>query len=151
MISRQCLMALAIGLGLAACSPVEEQQQQEPPTVVEPPPLPPPPPKPPAPPVKPERHQGSAHSTKTPPASPEELIGLDEASVRKLLGQPTETNDGGASHILTYKTRSCSLDVIFFMDVKAAEIRVLGYEWSGAANKPARAKACYAQMRKSHE
>lgn len=103
--------------------------------------------KPAAAPAKPEKRvnaQTTKHA-KTPPASADELIGLDEAGVRKLLGPPAETRTDGAARILSYRSVGCTLEVIFFLDLKADDLRVLNYQWDG--NKTQIAKGCYSELR----
>lgn len=104
--------------------------------------------RPPAPPVKPEKRMNQpAARQKAPTASPDELIGLDEAGVRKLLGPPAETKTDGAAKILAYRSVGCTLEVVFFLDLKAGDLRVLDYQWDG--NKVQAAKGCYAELRVS--
>jgi metal-dependent amidase/aminoacylase/carboxypeptidase family protein len=76
------------------------------------------------------------------------LVGLDEGGVRKLLGAPAETRTDGAARILAYRAASCGLDVIFFMDVKAGDLRVVSYQWDdNGGTRPQVAKGCYAEFR----
>lgn len=138
--------ALALCLRLGACTPLEDQ----------PAPATPPPPivtapveKPPLPPAKVERRPSSVptRQPKTPPASPDELVGLDEGGVRKLLGAPAETRTDGAARILSYRSVGCTLDVIFFMDLKAGDLRVLSYQWDSSGNRNQSIKGCYPELR----
>jgi hypothetical protein len=140
--------ALLLCFQLGACALLEE----------EPAPKTPPPPKPavstPAPvpvlpPVKPERQTTgpATRPTKPPPTSPDELVGLDEGGVRRLLGMPTEIRTDGAARILSYRSVACTLDVIFFLDLKAGDLRVLSYQLDNNPNRTQAAKGCYAEMR----
>ncbi|MTJ80743.1 MAG: hypothetical protein F8N37_06975 [Telmatospirillum sp.] len=143
--SQHCLMALAVGFGLAACDQFSNTPEAARPVTValppeQPPPdkvIPPPPPKPPVP----------SRPVRTPPPSPDELIGLDETAVRSLLGSGGTSTDDGTAHILTYKKKICQIDILFFMDVKSAGLRVLSYE----ITPHAKTKLCYARLRKPHE
>jgi hypothetical protein len=105
--------------------------------------------KPAEPPAKPQRHPSSTapKPAKAPAASPEELIGLDESGVRKLLGAPAEIGTAGAARILSYRSVTCTLDVLFFMDLKAGDLRVASYEWDNGGNRPQPAKGCYSELR----
>lgn len=78
-----------------------------------------------------------------PSATPEELIGLDEPAVQKLLGAPIEAHDDGPARVLSYRARGCSLDVIFFLDLKAGALRVASYQ----LEPPVRPKSCYNELR----
>jgi hypothetical protein len=85
---------------------------------------------------------------KTPLPSPEELVGLDETGVRKILGAPSETRTDGAARILTYRSVSCVLDVILLMDLKAGDLRVASYQWvENGGSRPSGSKGCYGELR----
>jgi len=95
---------------------------------------------------KSQRHPPSATKPAKPP-SPDELIGLDESGVRKLLGAPVETRNDNAARVLSYRRSvGCALDVIFFMDMKAGDLRALSYRWIGDGNRPREAASCYAEL-----
>ncbi|PKU25582.1 hypothetical protein [Telmatospirillum siberiense] len=140
--------AVVLCAQLGACALLHDEPSE--------PAAPPPPPKPtaeaptvkPAPsPAKPEKRTASptTRQAKAPPASPEELIGLDETGVRKFLGSPAETRTDGAARILSYRSVGCTLEVIFFLDLKAGDLRVLNYQWDG--NRTQAAKGCYSELR----
>jgi hypothetical protein len=93
-----------------------------------------PPPKPPAP-----------HQSEKSVYVPDELIGLDQPGVVKLLGYPMDSRNEGAARVLTYRGRNCQLDVILFLDVKSGTERVLSYDQQPSAGK--NAAACYAALR----
>lgn len=76
---------------------------------------------------------------------PDELIGLDQVAVVKLLGSPLDSRNEGAAHVLTYRGKNCQLDVILFLDVKSGTERVLSYDQQPSAGK--NAAACYAAIR----
>jgi len=97
-------------------------------------------------PAKSPQHPPSATKPAKPP-TPEELIGLGESDVRKLLGAPAETRDDNAARILSYRSVGCAFDVIFFMDLKAGDLRVLSYQWNNDGARTHAAKSCYAQLR----
>jgi hypothetical protein len=77
---------------------------------------------------------------------PDELIGLDQPGVVKLLGFPMDSRNEGAARVLTYRGKNCQLDVILFLDVKSGLERVLSYDQQPSAGK--NAAACYAALRK---
>ena len=76
---------------------------------------------------------------------PDELIGLDQPGVVKLLGSPIDSRNEGAARVLTYRGKTCQLDVILFLDVKSGTERVLSYDQQPNAGK--NAAACYAAIR----
>ena len=76
---------------------------------------------------------------------PDELIGLDNPGVVKLLGNPLDSRNEGAAHVLTYRGKNCQLDVIFFLDVKTGTERVLSFDQQPAAGRTA--ATCYAALR----
>ena len=98
-------------------------------------------------PQQPVRHPPSAMPKPAKPSSPDDLIGLDENGVRKVLGSPVETRNDNAARILVYRhSVGCALDVILFMDLKAGDLRVLSYQWNGGGAKPREATKCYAEL-----
>jgi hypothetical protein len=82
-----------------------------------------------------------------PPANPDELIGLSEESVITLLGVPDRTGDEGTGRILTFRTKSCHLDVILFLDVKSGDHRVLSYQMNDGTPHPSMVNHCYDDVR----
>ncbi len=76
---------------------------------------------------------------------PDELLGLDQPAVVKLLGSPIDSRNEGAARVLTYRGKNCQLDVILFLDVKSGTERVLSYDQQPNAGK--NAAACYAAIR----
>jgi hypothetical protein len=137
--ARRALLAPAFCLVLAACGltggdkPPPPSRPAEPhpsPAAATRPVVPPPPPRP------------ATQSAKPTPSSPDELVGLSEDGVRKLLGGPVEARADGAARILAYRAGACALDVILFMDVTQGELRVLSYDLKSPA-----AHGCYASLR----
>ena len=76
---------------------------------------------------------------------PDELIGLDQPGVLKLLGSPMDSRNEGTAHVLTYRGKNCQLDVILFLDVKSGTEWVLSYDQQPSTGK--NATACYAALR----
>ncbi len=143
---RRWLLAVAIGLPLAGCGLLPDAS--EPPATA--------PRKPPvvgssrpakSPPTTPAHHSPPPKAEPKAPANPEELVGLDEEGVRKLLGSPTDSRNDGAARILSYRTRRCALDVILFFDVNAGDRRVLSYQLDNGKVRPAVANRCYGEFR----
>lgn len=141
------LLALLGALSLAGCADLEG-------TASPPPPPPVPLPVPPTPEVTPPDSVVPPVPPPKPPVPrlpekavyfPDELIGLDQPSVVKLLGSPMDSRNEGAARVLTYRGKNCQLDVILFLDVKSGTERVLSYDQQPSAGKIA--ATCYAAIR----
>ncbi len=144
---RRCQTFLAL-LGLACLAGCAEPKPVGPPptllAALPPPEVPVPAPViPPVPPPKPPIPHPAPEKTVY---VPDELIGLDQPGVVKLLGSPLDSRNEGAARVLTYRGKSCQLDVILFLDVKTGTERVLSYDQQPTAGK--NAVACYATLRK---
>jgi hypothetical protein len=135
-------------LYLAGCA---DQKDAAPPPPAPSAPLPVPPtpevrgPEPVIPPVPPPKPPIPRQTEKT-VYVPDELLGLDQPAVVKLLGSPIDSRNEGAARVLTYRGKNCQLDVILFLDVKSGTERVLSYDQQPNAGK--NATACYAALRK---
>jgi hypothetical protein len=57
-----------------------------------------------------------------------ELVGLDEAQVTKLLGPPSESRDEAPGKWLSYRRKSCRLNLSLYPDVETRKFRTLSYE-----------------------
>lgn len=152
--NRRLLLVSALCVGLSACAlPWPATPEPAIPATV--PPAKPPPPDEGRAPARTHaaRTTSPARANKAPErrnaVTPDELIGLDEAGVRSLLGDPGEARSEGVARILSYRGKgSCALDVIFFMDVKAGGLRVLSYRMKDAQSRAAD-RACYVALRRS--
>jgi hypothetical protein len=136
------IVALAVGLQLAACDLLNKSSPA--------PTAPPPPPAPPqavAPlPPTPARPPPPKPATR-PPGNPNELVGLDEQAVRRLLGAPAAIANDGAARVLTYRADGCELEVFLFLDVSAGNLRVLSYQLHAGRSRATQTKACYDDLR----
>jgi hypothetical protein len=148
---RQGLIALAIGLHLAACGALPESKGPPAPPPAEtaaPSPAPAAPPKPSTPAVpKSALVPPPPKPALKPPSEPEELVGLDEEGVRKLLGTPGDVRNDGAARVLTYHAGSCELEIFLFMDVKAGNLRVLSYQLNDTRTHATQSRPCYDDLR----
>lgn len=138
---------------LASCS-----HKAKTPPVISPPPPPPPvvAPQPvaeepvPLPLLKPAPPVLSAPSKTPKPLSvtPDELIGLDEAGVEQLLGTTPDIRNEGVARIMTFKGEHCTVDVVFFMDLKAGGLRVASYQLNDdQPNRASSTSPCYPTLR----
>ena len=83
-----------------------------------------------------------------PAPDPNELVGLDEAAVRRLLGDNFDSRSDGAARILTFHgTGACAIDVVLFMDMSTGAMQVLSYRFNPTAMRPDVARTCYSALR----
>ncbi len=140
------LIALAMGVQLAGCAfltepvtPPASLPKPAPPAAAADPVVPPP--------AKPVPRVPPPKPAPRPQANPEELVGLDESAVLQLLGNPAEARSEGAARVLSYHASGCALEVMFFLDVKAGDLRVLSYQLDGGTARPSLVKGCYDEFR----
>lgn len=85
----------------------------------------------------------------TPAAPPADVVtqlnGRTQAGVATLLGEPQARDEAAPATIWRYVARDCELDVYFYLDLNAKELRALHYEAKGndAVDRP---QQCYAQL-----
>jgi len=60
----------------------------------------------------------------------DDLVGLDEAGVQRLLGRPQGVRQQVPATVWTYLTDGCRLDLFFFHNLKAQRLQTLTYEVS---------------------
>lgn len=74
-----------------------------------------------------------------------QLNGRNQAGVATLLGEPQARDEAAPATIWRYVARDCELDVYFYLDLNAKELRALHYEVKGndAVDRP---QQCYAQL-----
>ncbi len=81
---------------------------------------------------KPEKHASlpPAHASREESKSTAipDLIGLDEARIKGLLGQPSESREVPPGKILSYRRNGCSLNLSLFPEVETRLFRTLSYE-----------------------
>lgn len=56
---------------------------------------------------------------------PNNLVGLDPPAVEKLLGTPSNISRGDPSLIWTYASSGCSLQIVFYPDLKTSSFHAL--------------------------
>jgi len=69
--------------------------------------------------------------------NPKTLIGLDQAGVRRVLGQPARIRTDHLSLTWTYRGSGCAVQVIFYPSLEDASFHVLKFAGSDADGKPA--------------
>jgi len=161
-------IALTLGLLVAACNLVPPPQPAPPVAASEPEPaptLPPPPPRKPAShspvianlppgtvgertPVPEERAVEPAPDAAPAPqaGSFDRLIGLDQAHVTDLLGDPRSRAESPPATIWRYAGRNCELDVYFYLDLQSQAMRALHYEVRSHDSPERSAQRCYGDV-----
>jgi hypothetical protein len=81
-----------------------------------------------------------------PKATPETLVRLDEQAMRRLLGEPTWTEDQPPVRYWQYATRSCVLRVFFFLEMDTQRFRALSYELKSTDDAPHVDEQCFDQL-----
>jgi hypothetical protein len=69
--------------------------------------------------------------------NPKTLIGLDQAGVRRVLGQPAGIRTDHLSLTWTYRGPGCAMQVVFYPSLEDASFHVLKFASSDADGKPA--------------
>jgi hypothetical protein len=80
-------------------------------------------------------------------ATPDTLVGLNEAQTVKLLGSPATREEASPGRIWRYAKGGCRLDVFFFMDMTLSQdFRALSYDMKSNPNVPDSDRQCFAQL-----
>jgi hypothetical protein len=82
-------------------------------------------------------------------ASPDQLIGLDEARLALLLGPPTEQSARAPGKAWVYKRGGCTLDLSLYPDIQTRVYRTLSYEVSSDDNSDRGKRLCLSQLQSS--
>jgi hypothetical protein len=144
------LMSLGVGV-LGSCA----EKPAPPPTqtvaVEPPPPAPAPPPRrrvfrlPAHKPVPPGTVAGSAYNgaesmalaapeePAAHPPSANQLIGLDQAAAKHLLGAASEQSEAPPATVWRYRSAVCELDLFFYLDLRSGKMRTLHYAFKGGS------------------
>jgi hypothetical protein len=160
---------IGAGLGLLALAGCSEPPPPAPPPPLEaaapieppPPPQPPPPPRKPAPPgsvqavepstptetarIEPSQRESSS------PGNPERLIGLDQPQTEALLGLPSERRQAAPATIWRYASRTCDLEVYFYLDLQSQVMRALHYEVRTHESADPAPNRCFAELVAEHQ
>jgi hypothetical protein len=75
----------------------------------------------------------------------DELIGLDEASLKSVLGEPAATENTAPSKLWVYRKRQCTMNVTLYPDVETKKFHALNYEVNGNDGS-ARQQQCITQF-----
>jgi hypothetical protein len=63
-----------------------------------------------------------------PPVDPHTIVGKSQDQMVAMLGQPTAIQNSPPATIWQYRTDSCVLDVLFYMDMGTNSLRALDYD-----------------------
>jgi hypothetical protein len=94
----------------------------------------------------PQADPAARPSEARPRATPDALVGLDEPAMRRLLGEPTWTQDLPPARYWQYATRSCVLRVFFFLEMDTQRFRALSYELKSTDDAPHVDEQCFDQL-----
>ena len=75
----------------------------------------------------------------------DELIGLDEASLKSVLGEPAAMENTAPSKLWVYRRRQCTMNVTLYPDVETKKFHALNYEVNGNDGS-ARQQQCITQF-----
>jgi hypothetical protein len=73
------------------------------------------------------------------------LIGLDEASLKSVMGEPAATEDTAPSKLWVYRRRQCTMNITLYPDVETKKFHALNYEVNGNDGS-ARQQQCITQF-----
>lgn len=96
------------------------------PAAVKPPPAPAPVPEPASPPLRP--------------------VGMDEETLKNLLGQPSASRDETPARVLSYRRSECALNLTLYPDVESRVFRTLSYEVTSDDHDDHAARNCHTRF-----
>lgn len=118
--------------------------------------LPPPPPRKPTPPVAmavPAETVAPLPPSDTPPTPPtdpaqgfDRIIGLDQAHLAAMLGEPRTRAESPPATIWRYSAEGCDLDVYFYLDLQSQAMRALHYEVRSHESFDRPPQRCYDEL-----
>ncbi len=77
------------------------------------------------------------------PSELSKLLGLSNASIIRIFGQPHTIERNGASIIWNYETSGCSLQIVFYADIEDQTYHALQYALAdGNGETPADTRPC---------
>ncbi len=78
--------------------------------------------------------------------APERLVGLGEADVRALIGEPASVREEAPALVWRYASAGCGLEVFFYMDLASQTFRALSYELKPKVPHGLAGSACLASL-----
>jgi hypothetical protein len=142
------LVASSALLALASCEhfpfPLGDSDQEA--AVSTLPPPPPHKPTPPAPPAAVPVRLPEPTAPVAPASGFDRLIGLDQARLTALLGEPRQRAEAPPATIWRYLGQACELDVYFYFDLQSQAMRALHYEIRSHESREQPAQQCYDEL-----
>jgi hypothetical protein len=128
--------------------PVATAPPAQPAAEPEPPPAPPPPPPEAAPLPAQKPAQVATTAPESAPAGPDpkQLVGLDFAQTRHLLGQPSKQEEKPPAKVWVYNGTDCDLTIFFYADINTQQFRALTYEFTNHLATEGTDDQCLAQL-----
>lgn len=77
---------------------------------------------------------------------PDTLVGLDQFQTKRLLGNPSATEDDAPARVWRYAGGGCTLRVFFFKDMISEDFRALSYDLTSSHNVPNDDQRCFAHL-----
>jgi hypothetical protein len=100
--------------------------------------------------IEPEASPGDPAAAAAASAQVQDLLGLDQPAVSRLLGAAAEQSEEPPATIWRYKTANCQLDLFFYLDMRSGRMRTLHYAFKGDAADAARRQNCLRDLAARH-
>ncbi|MFI4988961.1 MAG: hypothetical protein ACHQF3_16160 [Alphaproteobacteria bacterium] len=78
---------------------------------------------------------------------PERLVGLSEADIRALIGEPGAVREEPPAVVWSYASAGCGLELSFYMDLASQTFRALTYELKPKAPHGLTGSTCLTSLR----
>lgn len=91
--------------------------------------------------VVPPKKPGAPDKTVKQP-EPSNLIGQSVAEIEQTFGPPLSIRDEKPALVYLYGSGSCTLSIVFFMDIERNQFRALSYDVRAAGNEAESPEAC---------
>ena len=75
------------------------------------------------------------------------VVGIEEAQLKQVLGNPTEETDNDPQRILRFRSGKCSIEFALYPDVEARVYRTLSYEVANDDGTIKGRRLCIADLR----
>lgn len=85
----------------------------------------------------------ATHEPVPPPLRP---VGLDEETLKNLLGQPSASRDEAPARVLSFRRSECALNLTLYPDVETRVFRTLSYEVTSDDHDERTARTCHARF-----
>ncbi|MBP7339013.1 hypothetical protein [Niveispirillum sp.] len=148
-----CAVILMLGTGGCATFPPKADAGKAPAVASLPPPAPRtaatrPAPEPATPAKRPATAKPPPVSVPAPDPAPPPLrpVGMDEETLKNLLGQPSASRDETPARVLSFRRSQCALNLTLYPDVESRVFRTLSYEVTSDDHDERTARTCHARF-----